>query len=282
MWRQREGSVLCPSCGQLVGVNDEVCLSCGRRRPGLFGFAALLRNFGRDLGFVPIVLWACGALYISALAIDPSAIGMRGGIFSLLAPTDRSLIILGASGPYPVIGFGRWWTFLSAAWLHGSVLHIVFNMMAVRDLVPPLAHLYGASRTVILYTVAAITGFAASTFAGAYLLFLPSFLSGSRYITVGASASVFGLIGALAYYGRRGGSALISEHAKRWALGGLLFGVMVPGIDNWAHIGGFAGGYLTGRFLDPLTPERGDHFMAAVGCLALSAASVLASVVTAR
>ena len=63
---------------------------------------------------------------------------------------------------------------LSAGWLHGGVLHIVFNMLWVRDLVPPLAHLYGAARAVIIYTVAGVCAASlASSFMGAFLPFLP-------------------------------------------------------------------------------------------------------------
>jgi rhomboid protease GluP len=274
--RQRSGSVLCPSCGSLVGVNDEQCLICGRRRPGLWGFAGLLRNVGRDMGFATLVLWACGALYIASLAVEPDAI-RSGGLLSFLSPGVRSLFLFGASGAAPVFGYGRWWTVLSAAWLHAGLLHIVFNMMWVRDLAPVTAHLYGAARTVIIYTVAAITGFLASSVAGAFFTFMPRFLRGAGF-TVGASAPVFGLIGALLYYGRRGGSSAVREAAKGWILGGLLFGFLVPGIDNWAHMGGLAGGYLAGRILDPLKPERGDHVIIALLCLALSAASIVASI----
>jgi rhomboid protease GluP len=53
----------------------------------------------------------------------------------------------------------------------------------------------------------------------------------------------------------------------------------MPGIDNWAHLGGLAGGFVTARILDPLQPERGDHVVMALACLALSAASVIASLV---
>jgi rhomboid protease GluP len=276
--RQREGSVLCPSCRQLVGVNDERCFHCGRLRPGLFGFAGLARRFGNDLGFAPLVLGACGLLYVSALAIQPSAI-RASGLFSLLSPGVESLFVLGASGSVPVFRFGRWWTVLSAGWLHAGVLHIAFNMMSVRDLLPAMAQLYGPSRTVIIYVCAGVAGFTASSLAGHYLAFLPGMLRGAGF-TVGASASVFGLIGALLYYGRRGGSRVIAEHARRWALGGVLFGFAMPGIDNWAHLGGMAGGYLVSRWLDPLQPERGDHALVALLCLVLSLAAIAYSVVT--
>jgi rhomboid protease GluP len=278
MWRQTTGSVLCPSCGQLVGVNDAQCLSCGRRNPGLWGFAALLRNLGGgDMGLAMLVMWACGALYLACLAVDPEGIGMQG-LFSLVSPSNRSLFLFGSSGLLPVFEYGRWWTVLSAAWLHAGLLHIVFNMMWVRDLMPVVAHLYGPARTMILYTVASIVGFTASSLAP-FVPFFPRILRGAAY-TVGASAPVFGLIGALAYYGRRSGSSLISEASKRMMLGGVLFGFMMPGVDNWAHLGGYAGGYLAARFLDPLKPERGDHVLVALVCLLLSAASVVASVVT--
>jgi rhomboid protease GluP len=274
--RQTGGSVLCPSCGSLVGVKDEKCFICGRRNPGLWGFTALLRGLGTDLGFVPLVLWGCGALYIATLAADPEGIRM-GGLLALLSPSAESLLRFGASGAYPVFRRGRWWTVLSAAWLHGGLLHIAFNMMWVRDLAPAIANLYGPARTVIIYTVSSATGFLASSLAGRYLFFMPSFLRGAG-LTIGASAPIFGLLGALLYYGRRGGSALISQQAKSWALTGLAFGFFMPGIDNWAHLGGLAGGYLTARWLDPLLPERGDHTTLALICLVLTAASILASI----
>ena len=74
----RPSSVLCPSCGTLVGVKDEQCLNCGRRYPGMFGFAHVLRNLGDDMGFVTLVMFACGALFLATLAANPGAVGMSG------------------------------------------------------------------------------------------------------------------------------------------------------------------------------------------------------------
>ena len=48
--RQKTGSVVCASCGSLVGVNDEQCYNCGRRNPGLWGYGPLLRRLGTDFG----------------------------------------------------------------------------------------------------------------------------------------------------------------------------------------------------------------------------------------
>ena len=68
--RQTTGSVVCSSCGSLVGVRDEKCLNCGRRNPGLWGFAPVLRRLGNDLGFVPLVIWGSGALYVLSLLLS--------------------------------------------------------------------------------------------------------------------------------------------------------------------------------------------------------------------
>jgi rhomboid protease GluP len=269
---------VCPSCGMLVGVNDAECMGCGRRRPGLFGLTALLRRSGIEDVFVPIVMWGCGAMYLASLAVDPSAIS-ASGLMSLLAPSGQSLFVLGASGAFPVFGYARWWTILSAPWLHGGILHIVLNMMSVRNLGPAVTHFYGGSRTIIIYIAAGAAGFLASSLAGAYLTFLPGFLHGGDF-TVGASAGVFGLIGAVLHYGRRGGSAHLRELATRWIITGLAFGFMLPRIDNWAHMGGLLGGYLVSFWLDPLLPERGVHTIVAVAALALSVAAVLLSVAT--
>lgn len=269
--RQTSGSVICTSCGVLVGVNDDRCYNCGRRNPGLWGFAPALRNLGRDLGFVPFVIGACFFLYVLTLIASQGNIGMRG-MMSFLAPSLQSLVRFGASGAGPVFGGGYWWTVLSASWLHGSALHILFNMLWVRDLAPAAANLYGPGRMVIIYVASGVAGFTASSVAGAFLPNLP--LIGGADFTVGASASIFGLLGALVYYGRRTGSRIVGAAGLQYALMLGLFGFIMPGIDNWAHGGGFGGGYLAGRLLDPLKPERVDHLAIALASLVASLAAV--------
>jgi rhomboid protease GluP len=271
---------VCTSCGSLVGVRDDKCLGCGRRNPGLWGFAPLLRSLGNDLGFVSLVIWGSGALYIVSLLLSGQSIGVGGGsLLGILSPSSQSVFLLGASGSLPVFGYGRWWTVISAGWLHGSLLHIVFNMMWVRDLGPVVADVFGAGRMVIVYTVAGVCGFLLSSVAAVYLPPLP-LLRGAQ-LTLGASASIFGLLGALVYYGRRTGSSLVRGQAVRYAVILGVFGLIMPGIDNFAHAGGFFGGYLAARQLDPLRPERIDHIAMAIACVAAVVLSIAASVLTA-
>jgi rhomboid protease GluP len=266
--RQRSGSVLCPSCGRLVGVSDKECPYCGRRNPGMWGLTSWLRRLGRDMGFVDAVIGGCVLIYLLMLVADPQGIQM-GGLFSLLGPSTLSLLRFGASGVVPVFLLHRWWTPLSAGWLHGGLLHIGFNLYWVRFLAPAIAELYGPSRMVIIYSVSSIAGFLLSSSVGLVGL-------GGR-LTVGASAPILGLIGALVYYGRRSGSRAIGAQAWSFAITTLVFGFLMRGIDNYAHIGGFAGGFLAGKILDPLKPERGDHQAAALIFLVLTAAAVVAS-----
>lgn len=274
--RQKTGSVVCPSCGKLVGVNQEACPYCGRARPGMWGLTAALR--GLEIDLVDVILWGCGLLYIASLAVDPSQL-FSGSFFGILSPTGPTLFLFGASGATPVYVADRWWTVLSASWLHGSALHIFFNLMWVRDMGRLTSHLYGPGRMMIVYTVSGITGFVASSTVGFLLPGLPGFLQGAT-MTVGASASLFGLLGALVYYGRRTGGSELGQQILRWAVMLFIFGLLMPRVDNWAHLGGFVGGYAMGRLLDPMQPERTDHVLWAFVCLLFSAATIALSIVT--
>jgi rhomboid protease GluP len=258
--------VVCPSCGSLVGVRDDKCYTCGRVNPGLWGFAPLLRRLGADLGFVPLVMGTCATLYVLTLLFS-GADAFRQPVqgLNILSPSGGALILFGASGSYPVRTLGRWWTVLTASWLHGGLLHIVFNMMWVRDLGPVVADIVGPSRTVVIYTVAGVCGFLLSSAVGTPL-------------TVGASASVFGLLGALVHYGRTSGSSLIRGQALNYAVILFIMGFLVRGVDNFAHAGGFIGGYATSAFFNPLTRERGDHMLAAFACIAATLIALLYTV----
>jgi rhomboid protease GluP len=274
--RKTTGSVVCPSCGSLVGVRDEKCYSCGRSNPGLWGFAPLLRQFGSDFGLVPIVVGACSVLYVLTLLMSGSELQIVGGGMSILAPSGRALLTFGMSGAYPVFVEGAWWTLLSASWLHGNLLHIVFNMYWVRRLGPDAVELLGPARTVIVYTVSGATGFLLSSAAGYIGIPLP-LLRGASF-TMGASASILGLVGALWHYGRKGGSSLIRAEVGQLIVWFAIAGILMPGTDNYAHAGGFLGGYAVSAVLNPFTRERGDHLIIAMGCLLATLLAIVASV----
>jgi len=281
--RQKSGSVLCANCGRLVGVNDEQCFNCGRRNPSMWGFGGAIRALGADFGFVKLVIAGSIAVFIATLAIDPNGI-RYGGFLGFMSPSQNALFLFGASGQIPVFELGRWWTVLSAGWLHGGILHIGFNMMITRNFAPMVAEYYGAGRMIIIYVVSSAVGFTFSSVMYEILPYIHPFgsflglvgLAGAP-LTVGASAAVSGLLGALLFYANRTGSQVLRKQMMSYVIFFGIFGIFMGGIDNQAHLGGFVGGYYLARYMDPLEPEKGDHLVLALVCIAATALSIAAS-----
>lgn len=271
--RKRTGSILCPSCGKLVGVAAEQCANCGRRNPGMWGLTSLLGTAGRTVPFDQVVIGGTVFLYLCMLVVDPEGVGRGFSLFNLLPPSRESTLRFGATGALPVWELGRWWTLLSAGWLHANLLHIAFNLSWLRLLAPGVAELYGASRMIILYTVSSAFAFLLTSTLGRFTPW------GAHGIVVGASAAVFGLLGALIWYGRTTGSRQLSRQVWTWAIGGIIFGFLFPMVDNWAHLGGFAGGYMAAQALDPRKPERPVHVAVAIVCLVATVLAIVASLV---
>ena len=222
-------AILCPRCHKIVSAEAETCPHCGQRKPGLWGATATMRKLGLQLNFPHFITVFCGVLYLLALALDPSAIFQTQGLMQILSPSLEASIKLGVTGTRPVT-YGWWWTLITAIYLHGGLLHIFFNMMWVRQLGPVVEELFGPFRLFAIFTIAGITGFIASTLAG-------------HAFTLGASGSIFGLLAAAIAYGRRAGSQLFTRQFLQWAVLLFIMGFVMPGVDNWAHGGGFVGGY---------------------------------------
>ncbi|MEM8962470.1 MAG: rhomboid family intramembrane serine protease [Acidobacteriota bacterium] len=272
--RKTRGSVVCPSCGRLVGVNDERCYHCGHWNPGLWGWAPALGKLGNDFGFTPLLVTLCLIFYGISLLMGMRPIEGGGllAIFGILAPETKGLLVLGASGGYPVIAFGHWWTVLTAGWLHGSLPHILFNLYYLAMIAPGMAKLYGVGRMTIIYVLSSAVGFLTTS----VMFLVPLPIIQGAPLTVGASAGLCGFLGALLTYYDRTGNIGMRSRIIQSAIGLLIFGLVLGFVDNWAHIGGFVGGWLAARWLDPLRPETQNHLLGALACLI---ATVLAFVV---
>lgn len=261
MFRKTRGAILCPSCGRLTNAEAPVCLVCGRRNPGIWGFAQPLRALFRRRRFTDVVTVVCIAAYLVSLLWDPSSVFRSRGFFADFAPSNQALLALGATGAWPM-GMGRWWTLLTAIYLHGGILHILFNVLWIRQLGPAVEELYGPARTAVVFTISGVAGFAVSNAVG-----IP--------LTVGASGSIFGLLGAIVAYGRRRGGAfgaMVLRQYGMWALILFVFGFFMAGVNNWGHAGGFVGGYLAALALGPAEgrSERGLDRVAALAAVALT------------
>jgi rhomboid protease GluP len=177
---------------------------------------------------------------------------------SFLAPGQTSLLLLGATGTVPIDEYGRFWSLLSANYLHGGILHIIFNLMAFRQIAPWVSQEYGARRMFIIYTIGGV---------GSYIV---SYLAGIPF-TIGASGAICALIGSLLYYGKsRGGTygAMVYREVGGWVISLFLFGFIVPGINNWAHGGGIISGILLGLLLGYGEKRRESplHRFLAIAC----------------
>ena len=229
-------------------MNEPKCPFCGAWRPGLYGLAPVLQSLiGRRLDMIAAIVTTCVALFGVALLLQPEAITNPRGLMSLLSPGTRALYQLGMTGGL-AWQLGWWWTMFTAIYLHGGLLHIVFNVMWIRNLGPVAIEVYGPARTFVLFTVAGAFGFLLSN-------------SFSPAPSIGASGSIFGLLAALIVYGKRRGSSLMSQQLWQWAIVLFVFGFLMPNVNNWAHAGGFAGGWIGAHLMGFIDEEREGNGM---------------------
>jgi rhomboid protease GluP len=204
-------------------------------------------------------------MFVLSLVLDPRMTGMAFNPLLLLSPADSSLFVLGATGTIPIDSYHRWWTLVSASYLHGGLLHIFFNMAAFRQLSAVVVREYGTRRMFAIYTLSGVAGFLVSYLAGVAL-------------TIGASAGVCGLVGAILYYGKSRGGAYGTALYKQvgvWVIIMFVFGFVVPGINNWGHGGGIAAGALLGYFLGYDERKRESAFHKTLAALCLAATAVV-------
>ncbi|GIU77994.1 MAG: hypothetical protein KatS3mg005_1232 [Bryobacteraceae bacterium] len=221
---------MCPHCRAFITVHDKVCPYCdtpvGPRAIDLRDPGGILGGLVPSAQFATIVIsLVCVALYLVTL------------LASAKVGEVNALIRYGAALPQGVFG-GQWWRLITAGFLHGNLMHIFFNLWVFMDLGRHAEEIYGARRMVAIYIFSTIGGFALSMLRGTML-------------TVGASAGLFGLIGAMIALGVRykwsGEAAMIKGFYIRWAVYGLLFGLLpFFRIDNAAHIGGLITGFILG------------------------------------
>lgn len=194
--------------------------------------------------------------------VTPALIGINVILFviaaalgaGILVPNGEVLIQLG-SDYTPLTATGQWWRLLTSTFLHFGLLHLAFNMWALWVNGVTAERLYGSTRYVLLYLVAGVAGSVAS------LLWHP-FVNGA-----GASGAIFGVLGGgLAYFLRTDTgvpkSVLVAQrkNATIFIVVSILNAARVPGIDNAAHLGGLAAGFIMGWLLcRPLDVKRDEQ-----------------------
>ena len=232
--RENRNSILCPNCRKLISHDEEHCPYCGLKRPGRRLPDIFRRWSATPTEIVQPLIIINVIFYLLSLVLAPIQFGGLHNPLNFLSPGNQSLLVLGASGSMPVFHLHRWWTLISASFLHGSLLHLLFNMVALNQLGRMTAEIFGLHRFLIIYLISGAVGFYISSLAGIML-------------TIGASASICGLIGALLFYGKnRGGEfgRLVVSQVRGWIIGLVIIGLLLPAINNWGHGGGLLAGLI--------------------------------------
>ena len=255
-------SVLCPNCRRLISTDEPRCPHCGMSKPASpWKNNALTRGWHDGRQLIKIIIYTNVAMFLVSLLISGGGLAAGLDPFRLLSPSTRGLVALGATGTLLVHEVGLW-TLVSANYLHGGALHIFFNMMAFNQIAPLITQLYGPQRFFCIFTLSGVGGFLVS-----YVMGVP--------ITVGASAALCGLIGAALYYGKdRGGifGQAIYKQIGGWAIGIIIFGFLLPQVNNSAHIGGMVVGALCAASLGyhEKTSVSAVHRLLAAACIVIT------------
>jgi rhomboid protease GluP len=220
---------MCPNCRAFITTSDKVCPYCDIK----LGAPAAARRTPADLlgGLIPharfttvVILLINAGFYLAEYL---------PGLISGSDATGMPLSNAGAKfGPY--IHAGQWWRLVTAGFLHGGILHLLMNSWVLFDLGAATEEAYGTSRFLVIYLLSTVTGFYASD------LWHPGVPS------VGSSAGIFGLLGAMIALGVRDKSsygAALRAHYVQWGIYAILLSALFPQTDNAAHIGGVTGGF---------------------------------------
>ncbi len=234
-WSQNDKRRMCSNCRAFITTDDKVCPYCDTpvqmraidRREAADAMAGFIQG---DRFLTNLILLINVGLYVATLLFssDGRGIGMD--------PTDRALYAFGGKEGYAILRGLQWWRLITAGFLHGGILHILMNSWVLFDLGPRVNEVFGTYRYLVIYFVGTVAGFTAS------LYWSPLVLS------IGASAGIAGLIGAMVGLGTREKHTMIGQERGRYIQWMVLIVAtgFLPGIniDNAAHIGGFVGGFV--------------------------------------
>jgi len=238
---------MCSNCRAFITTDDKVCPYCGvqvgpRAIDRQEAAAAMAGLVSADRFTTTILLIINTGLFVATLLYSSQGGGLT------LDPSGQALVNFG--GKYnPYIVQGQWWRLITAGFLHGGIFHILMNSWVLWDLGPNVEHAFGTNRFLVIYFVANIVGFAASMY-------------WTQALSIGASAAISGLIGAMIALGTRERHTLAGAMRGqfiRWMVTILAIGFLIPGIDNAAHLGGVAGGFAVAYVAGIPTHTRSDE-----------------------
>jgi rhomboid protease GluP len=236
---------ICPACRALVGANESRCPFCNEHisalnRVGVQRItSSIVPEMSTTHSLVALNFLLFGICLVAMMRIGDVWSALMGGFPSGL------LIALGANFGPGITYYGQYWRLLTGAFLHANLLHLLMNMWALGNVGEAVEEIYGSTRFITIYIWTALCGSLAS-----------HFVHYPMNNMVGASGAICGLIGVMIAYGyshRTGLAAEIRSMYIRWAVYGLVLGLL-PGVDNAAHIGGLLGGLAFGFVVGDMPP----------------------------
>lgn len=230
----RETGLACSSCGRPICIDCMTQTPVGLRCPECAG-RSRVRTPGFMMGNEPRLTYLLIAVNV-ALFLATNRIGAGGGLFG--SGGQLNSLGRGMALSAHFIAQGEYYRLITSAFIHYGLLHLAFNMYALYLLGGALERYAGTWRFASIYLMSALAG----SF-GALLL-------SPDALTAGASGAIFGLMGALLVLERQRGVALLGGSIGGLLLVNLIFTFSFAGsISVGGHLGGLAGGVLTGLVL---------------------------------
>ena len=160
---------------------------------------------------------------------------------------NTNLLVLFGANYGPLVKNGEIYRLVACMFLHGGILHFGLNMYSLFIVGPRVEDFFGKWKFLLIYFLSGICGS------------LLSVGMNADVVSIGASGAIFGLFGALAYFGytyRGYIGAMIRSQIVPIVIYNLFLGFIIPGIDIWGHVGGLIGGVLAANMLGTIENKR--------------------------
>ncbi len=254
---------MCPNCRAFITTSDRVCPYCDAR----VGPRAIDRRnpAGALGGLIPATHFTTVLILLINVALFGASAWLSGGFADM---NPRALWVLGAKLGPSIWMDHQYWRLVTAGFLHGGLLHIAFNAYALFIIGSQIEELFGTPRYLVIYFASSVAGFWLSA-------------KMNPVLSIGASAGIMGLIGAVVAFGHVSGTQ-VGRMIRNQYLGLLAINLVwgfLPGmaVDNWAHIGGFLAGLAIAWICGtPVRSTRAREAMwraLAAGCILVTAYS---------
>lgn len=226
---------MCSNCRAFIDPKEKVCPYCDFRLGDTYAKRVYKEGGGFLGGFIPethlttfLILFVNFALFGAMLLLS-----QKLGSDSFMSIPGGVLEVFGAKVRYNILVAGQWWRLVTAGFLHAGLIHFGMNSWVLFDLGAATEQTFGTARYLMIYFVSSVFGFFASLF------WTPA-------PSLGASAALTGLIGAMMAAAKRSGNSMAWSAYMRWMVMIVVIGLIIPFIDQAAHLGGWAAGFAVG------------------------------------